>query len=183
MTRGVPDPPDSFISMLDVDCKQSVTIPDDVRRALKAALQLKPNPRIQVLPHLIFQHKRLLIHGMQYATHHVAKRDSFVFFQLLDNNQLVPGLIRHIFAVEYTTPTHVSPAYEFFLVIHRFLPAAVTIPDPLKQYPDFRAGLWSNEHDVNPIVIPASTRLCHAAMRPWNSRTNVIKALDRVSWP
>jgi hypothetical protein len=120
-------------------------------------------------------HKRVMIGGRVFAVANQAGRDAEVFFQPLNSEQLVPGVITAIFSISHNNNE------VFVLSILRRKPAPSGIANPFARYPDFGAQLWSVEHESSKVCIPTTQPVYHSQSRPWAQGVVVLKPIIPVS--
>jgi hypothetical protein len=132
-------------------------------------------------PDKVFFHHRHIICGFQYSTYVASVRDSSIFFQPINSNDFVPGVIQTIFSA--TTPCEKENLYReyFFLVIRRYSkPRTIQTDDPFPRHDAFGVRLWSDKLTDEPDVILSTQRICHSIGRPWADGIMALKPLDRV---
>ncbi|THH06094.1 hypothetical protein EW146_g9718 [Bondarzewia mesenterica] len=165
-----------------IDWKKAQMLDHDIYLVLKASENiLRTELKNWILPKKCFPLDRCVIHGIRYAASYAMEHDSIVFFQPYGGHELVPGTIRKIFSVQCYQPSRDTHVEYVLLVIHRYLPLPPGAGDPFKLYPDFGASLWSSEHVKQPDVIPCTRNIYHGIRRKWDSRTYILKPLNRVS--
>lgn len=124
-------------------------------------------------------HNRHTIRDIEYATRTTSIRDSAIFFNLVDGNNLVPGFIQDIFSVPIQRGNEDIIA-QYFFVIRRYLPLTPPFDNPFLLHADFGAELWSDKVAEDVEVVPTSRPICHSIGRKWDTGILVLKPLDKA---
>jgi hypothetical protein len=159
----------------DIEWNKHQPLDKSISMALKAYTGGEDSPRA------VLFHNNLDIRGRTYVNHRASRKDCNIFFQPKGSHQLIPGIIEEIFAVPIPC-TQGYYTYDFYLAIKRLLPLErPPLGDPLSQFPDFGAALWSDKLANHLEVIDTKQHIHHSIRQPWADGIVVVKPLDRVS--
>jgi hypothetical protein len=154
---------------------QRVDLDPDIRVALAERLTSEGSPSLKTSEaHSYATYK---INGLRYAERNIAEGNSIIFFRPTGAQDLVPAVIRRIFAF----PSEDASIPQVFLAIHRYLPIEESFDDPFKLDSDLGMSLWQSQTDRRVEVIQCSQDICHGNQRPWEKGIVVMRPTHRVS--
>jgi hypothetical protein len=174
----------------EIDWRKGKELDEDIQAAFDCCheqLKMQLGHWSSERPMRCFPLPSLLIDGIRYYDHFSRTPGNSLVFFLSSTGNFEPGKIRQIFWI----PVDVGGdrfIKAFFFAIHRYIPLSPSsaIQDPFREYPSFKAGLWTEavSHDVE--VVRSNEHICHAIKQEWlpkkgeESGVSVFKQLSRV---
>lgn len=120
--------------------------------------------------------------GVTYCSFNKSPKHSLIYFRNQDSSShddISPGQIRLIF--QHYRIMGKDLVNDTFAAVHQYEPMEL-LNDPFTMYPDFRANIYHKEPISKVTVIQVSQIYCHANLRPWNSSSALMRAINRVGF-
>ena len=112
------------------------------------------------------------INGRGFAMENTTPWNSIIFYQPLNEQILVPAVIRQIFSP-------VSKGDQIFITVHRYQEVE---DSTFKSYTDFGAGIWLQERSLQVEIVPITQRIYAANRWQWADNRVVLRPLIEVHW-
>lgn len=121
----------------------------------------------------VTEYMKCVVNGKEFSVFSSrGHQNSRVFFYCSGQKELIPAVVRSIFA-----PIGTGPG--FYIAVHRH--QKKEHHSILTEFPQFGASIWSQQLNDDVEILPSSDLTLHGAFcRPWNTNSLIMKAAKEV---